>query len=76
MRAILVIITVFSVPLGMMASGHDVLFGLGWFAVFAAGGGSLGYLLGGWKHAILGIGFGLYVALLFLFRLQAWREIS
>jgi hypothetical protein len=62
LKAILVIVAVLAVPLGMVVSGNDVLFGLGCFSLFVAGGGSLGYLVGGWKYALLGMAVGVCVA--------------
>lgn len=50
-----------SVPLAMLVSGHHALQVIGYFLLFAAGGGSLGYLLGGRGFAFIGAGVGLYM---------------
>jgi hypothetical protein len=55
---------VLAVLLGMFTSGNTILFIVGYLASFVGAGGSLGYLLGGWKRAKLGIVYGFGVALL------------
>ncbi len=71
LKALFIIIVVLAVPLAMLGSGDLDLLALGMHAIVPAVGGSLGYLLGGWKYAILGIGFGLCLAVLFVPALQA-----
>ncbi len=62
LKAILAILTVLSVPLGMMVSGYGGLRVIGYFLLLATSGGSLGYLLGGRGLAFIGAGVGLYMA--------------
>lgn len=64
LKVLFVIIVVLAVPLGMMASGNDSLFLLGIYTTCVNLGGSVGYLLGGWKWALLGTGMGTLVAMI------------
>ena len=63
LKALLVIIAVLSVPLAMMGSEDRILFAFGCFVLLLTGGGTLGYLLGGWNYAIVGVLFGWFLAL-------------
>jgi len=63
LKAMLVIIAVLSVPLAMIATWYPTLSVIGYYLLFAVGGGSLGYLLGGRRHTIHGLGIGLFLGL-------------
>ena len=60
----MVIVAVLAVPLGMMVSGNVGLFVLGCQALCVSIGGSVGYLLGGWRHALVGMAIGALVAII------------
>jgi len=66
LKALLVIIAVLGVPLGMMGSVNDLLFLLGIYITCVNLGGSVGYLLGGGKWALLGTGIGTLAAMIAL----------
>jgi len=62
LKALFVITAILAVPLALLGSEGRILFNLGLFALSLAGGGSLGYLLGGWRYAIVGVALGWYLA--------------
>ena len=74
LKAMLLIVAVLAVPLGMMVSADHLLFLFGCYALCIGIGGSVGYLLGGWERACVGMGIGMLLALALwiLYGLLVW----
>ena len=76
LRAILVIIAVLAVPLGVVTTWELTTLALAALITPPILGGCLGYVIAGWKGALVGLGIGVASVILLFISLLIWVYVT